>query len=394
MAARDIEPDTVLFTIPRRSIICVSTSRLVAELPHVFAQDETVGDDDDDRTQDPWSMLILVMLYEYLQGDQSPWRPYFDVLPTEFDTPMYWTQPELKELQASSVVPRIGRDQVSKMITDKILPVIRAHEHVFFPAGRQILDNEALAALAHRLGSTIMAYAFDLDKDEDDQAGQDEEDGWVEDRDGRIMMGMVPMADILNADAEFNAHIDHGEDALTATALRPIQAGEEILNYYGPLPNGELLRRYGYVSEKHARYDIVELPWELVGGRIRESLKIDQAAWDTLVGDCPKGFGRIMPMAFSVTNPGRGRGSKLTSTPRHRHLTRRISRTASSSSGRAKIQTRREGYMIRRPLPAFPRNSQSRSKCSSRRPGKSSRRRGWMTRASARRYPSRALSRR
>lgn len=48
------------------------------------------------------------------------------------------------------------------------------------------------------------------------------------------------------------------------TALRPIKAGEEILNYYGPHPNSELLRRYGYVSDKHSRYDVVEIPWEAV----------------------------------------------------------------------------------------------------------------------------------
>lgn len=48
------------------------------------------------------------------------------------------------------------------------------------------------------------------------------------------------------------------------TSLRPIRAGEEILNYYGPLPNCDLLRRYGYTSAKHSRYDVVELPWDLI----------------------------------------------------------------------------------------------------------------------------------
>jgi N-lysine methyltransferase SETD6 len=77
-------------------------------------------------------------------------------------------------------------------------------------------------------------------------------------------MGMVPMADVLNADAEFNAHLSHGEDTLTMTTLRDIKAGEEVLNYYGPLPNGELLRRYGYTSSRHTRYDVVEISWNLV----------------------------------------------------------------------------------------------------------------------------------
>lgn len=55
-------------------------------------------------------------------------------------------------------------------------------------------------------------------------------------------------------------HVNHEEDYLTVVTLRDIRAGEEILNYYGPLPNSELLRRYGYVSDKHTRYDVCEIP--------------------------------------------------------------------------------------------------------------------------------------
>jgi SET domain-containing protein 6 len=52
------------------------------------------------------------------------------------------------------------------------------------------------------MGSTIMSYAFDLDNEE--EQSDDEEEGWIEDREGQTLLGMVPMADILNANAEFN----------------------------------------------------------------------------------------------------------------------------------------------------------------------------------------------
>ena len=51
-------------------------------------------------------------------------------------------------------------------------------------------------------------------------------------------------------------------------------AGEEILNYYGPHPNSELLRRYGYVTEKHSRYDVVEIPWSVVEGAVTSRLQL------------------------------------------------------------------------------------------------------------------------
>lgn len=268
VAKADLEANTILFTIPRDAIICPATSLLKAQLPDLFKLEDDASEPSDDEdaatgSQDSWTLLILVMIYEHLRGDASRWKPYLDVLPSEFDTPMFWTDAELSELQASALVSKVGRHEADEMIRTKIVPVIRAHEDVFFPAGTSKMDDAQLLALAHRMGSAIMAYAFDLEKDDENEA-EDEDDGWVEDREGKAMLGMVPMADMLNADAEFNAHINHGQDALTATTLRAIRAGEEILNYYGPLSSGELLRRYGYVTPKHSRYDVVELPWRLL----------------------------------------------------------------------------------------------------------------------------------
>jgi SET domain-containing protein 6 len=42
-------------------------------------------------------------------------------------------------------------------------------------------------------------------------------------------------------------------------AIKPIQQGEEIFNDYGEIPRADLLRRYGYVTENYAQYDVVEL---------------------------------------------------------------------------------------------------------------------------------------
>ena len=213
MATADIPADTVLFTIPRKAIISVESSELSKKIPEIFEDSTTALEDADNEadeeggetsvTPDSWVSLILVMIYEYLQGDQSPWKPYLNVLPKEFDTLMFWSEKELAELQASAITSKIGRDDAENMFRAKILPVIHSNANAFYPEGTERLDEDQLMALCHCMGSTIMAYAFDLENDEDkpDPEGDDE---WVEDREGKIMMGMVPMADILNADAEFN----------------------------------------------------------------------------------------------------------------------------------------------------------------------------------------------
>ncbi|KAF5013437.1 hypothetical protein FDECE_549 [Fusarium decemcellulare] len=283
IAFQDIPAETTLFTIPRRGIINTETSELPKKLPDVFDLDKPVDDDEDENAAprlDSWSSLILVMMYEHLQGEKSPWKPYFDVLPSTFDTPMFWSDGELNQLQASHMRHKIGKADAENMFRKTLLPIIRNNAALF---GAENQSDEALIGIAHRMGSTIMAYAFDLENDEDEE--EDEADGWVEDREGKSMMGMVPMADILNADAEFNAHVNHEEESLTVTSLRLIKAGEEILNYYGPHPNSELLRRYGYVTERHSRYDVVEIPWEVVesvmvanfgiSGQVLEKLRND-----------------------------------------------------------------------------------------------------------------------
>ncbi|KAI0007353.1 SET domain-containing protein [Xylariaceae sp. FL0662B] len=289
VATTNIPEDAVLLTIPRVAIINTDTSDLPKRIPEVFATTglddvDNEADEDGDETSGPpdnWVSLILVMIYEYLQGDRSRWKPYFDVLPGDFDTLMWWSEQELDELQASSVVSKVGKEEADNMFRAKILPVINQHADIFYPEGSARLSEDQLMVLAHRMGSTIMAYAFDLENDDEEEP--ESEDEWVEDKEGKLMLGMVPMADILNADAEFNAYVNHGEESLTVTTLRPIQAGEEVLNYYGPLDNGELLRRYGYVTSRHARYDVVEISWASVLSVLKDSLKLDEQKWGKAV---------------------------------------------------------------------------------------------------------------
>lgn len=278
MATKDIPLDCTLFTIPRSAIINVETSELPKKLPKIFEAAFEEGDEDEDSEPlDPWESLILVMVYEHLQGSASRWKPYLDVLPTTFDTPMFWSEAELEELKGTVLTQdKIGKQASDDKLRAHIVPIVQQNPSVFYPAGSDQLSEEQLLELAHRMGSTIMAYAFDLDNKEDDS--EEEEDGWVVDKDAQIMLGMVPMADILNANADFNvspvlkrfqqyafantfkAHVNHG-DCLEINSLRSnIHAGTEILNYYGAMPSSEVLRRYGYITPEYHRYDEVVIP--------------------------------------------------------------------------------------------------------------------------------------
>ena len=157
----------------------------------------------------PWASLILVMLYEYFNGDASNWAAYFSVLPADFNTLMYWTEDELAELQASAVVNKIGKESANEMFLEQLLPVIKEIAPIFFagderaPQRAEELRDERNLALMHRMGSLIMAYAFDIEPTVS-KKDVDEEGYASEDEDAALPKGMVPLADMLNADADRN----------------------------------------------------------------------------------------------------------------------------------------------------------------------------------------------
>ena len=43
------------------------------------------------NSESGWSELLICMMHEY-NAQESPWKPYFDVLPAAIDLPMFWTE--------------------------------------------------------------------------------------------------------------------------------------------------------------------------------------------------------------------------------------------------------------------------------------------------------------
>ncbi|KAF2474185.1 SET domain-containing protein RMS1 [Lindgomyces ingoldianus] len=250
VALQDVQEEEFLFRIPRSLILSVENSDLPSKIPSAFAD------------LDPWLSLILVMLYELEKGKESKWHAYFDILPKEFNTLMFWEPDELAQLQASAVVGKIGKEEADKGFEERLLPIIAEYKEVL---GIDFPDNEANKAVMlkqmHKLASTIMAYAFDIEPT-DARKEVDEEGYMSEEEDEALPKGMVPLADMLNADADRNnARLFYEENSLSMKALKSIKAGEEIFNDYGPLPRSDLLRRYGYITDNYAKYDVAEIPF-------------------------------------------------------------------------------------------------------------------------------------
>jgi SET domain-containing protein 6 len=214
------------------------------------------------------------MIYEYLQGASSRWKPYLDVLPEDFDTLMFWSESELQGLEGSAVVDKVGRDGADATFSEQLIPIIAQHADVFRTGSR---SNDALLALCHRMGSTIMSYAFDLEKPDTDGPPKNDEE-WEEEDDAALPKGMIPLADMLNADADCNnAKLFYEDNKVVMKTVKAVRAGEELYNDFGPLPRADLLRRYGYVTENYAQYDVVEVSADMIRAAAIRQFRLSEA---------------------------------------------------------------------------------------------------------------------
>ena len=158
---------------------------------------------------DPWIMLIIVLMHERSKATESFWNQYLDVLPIaspSFQPLMLWPQESLDELQASPVTGRIGKHEAEETFNSALLPILKENKSVLHP--KLFPENEAyiretLLPLFHGAGSVIMAYAFDIEKNPSTRE-QDEEGFVSDDEDALLPKGLIPMADMLNADADKN----------------------------------------------------------------------------------------------------------------------------------------------------------------------------------------------
>ncbi|CAB4386106.1 uncharacterized protein OCT59_022493 [Rhizophagus irregularis] len=259
----DIEPFEVLFNIPHSIVLSEKTSSLK----------DLISSSEFEMLSkiNSWFPLILCMMYES-QKENSLWKPYFDILPREFDTPMFWNEDDLSELEGTGVIDKIGKADAEKQFNDHFLPIIQSNSSIFD-------SNIHNLELFHCMGSLVMANAFqdkirnknieeNQDKNEEDEEDEENED----EEDEKEEITMMPMADMLNHKTGFNnARLFRDKGLLEMTAIKKIKKGEQIYNTYGELCSADLLRKYGFVDENNM-YDIVELNGQFVV----DTLSIDE----------------------------------------------------------------------------------------------------------------------
>lgn len=237
IAVDDISKEEVLFTIPRDSVLAFEDDVEFVKAAEEFGLDA-------------WPALIAYML---LKQGSVEWKPYFDILPDTFTTPMFWETEDIEsKLKGSDVIDKIGKDSAENMYRERILPFVERYSDKF---GYDKADTSIEAF--HRMGSLIMSYSFDI-ANPDATGDEDEELPAVK--------AMIPPADVLNAHSRLcNAHLETDDDgSLQMVATENISKGNQVYNTYGAVPNCDLLRCYGYVEIGGTEYDLVEIDASMV----------------------------------------------------------------------------------------------------------------------------------
>jgi N-lysine methyltransferase SETD6 len=205
--------------------------------------------------------LTTLMMSE-AKGEDSMWSPYLAILPSKLDSLVFWSLSELAELQSSVVLNKIGKADAEALFHQKVETLGLANFTI---------------ELFHQMASTIMAYAFDI-PEEDPRSDLESEKGedLVDDEDETTILTMIPLADMLNADAERNnARLVWDNEDLEMRSIKKIKEGEEIFNDYGLLPRSDLLRRYGYITDNYTTYDVTELSTKSIISAFQTGLVLD-----------------------------------------------------------------------------------------------------------------------
>ncbi|EJF65011.1 SET domain-containing protein [Dichomitus squalens LYAD-421 SS1] len=311
IALKDIPEDYTIFSLSRDLTLSTRTSTLPTLMDKGWKEH---------GLHEGWVGLILCMMWEESRGPESKWSGYLAALPEKFDTPMFWPEDDLKELQGTAVVDKIGRADAERDYHEKLIPAVKSRPDLF-PEDK--LERYFSLERYHVNGSRILSRSFHVERwkgghTEDQGVEDDEADGngmdvdpqeppvdteqggdateqveevqlegdeelGDEDQEDPADVAMVPMADMLNARFESeNAKLFYEERELKMVTTKPVEAGEQIWNTYGDPPNSDLLRRYGHVDVVPLRpplsgmgnpRDIVEVRADLIVSAVSKKVE-------------------------------------------------------------------------------------------------------------------------
>ena len=93
---KDFEEDSLVVSVPNNAVLSADYAEHNKVLKSILDNDEMI------RAMDNVG-LVIILAFEILSGDESQWKPYLDLLPTSYTTPIFYNIEQLQTLKPSGV---------------------------------------------------------------------------------------------------------------------------------------------------------------------------------------------------------------------------------------------------------------------------------------------------
>ncbi|KAK4886511.1 hypothetical protein RN001_002782 [Aquatica leii] len=222
MAERDIKQSSLIITVPKKLMITIDIAKK-SELRRLIEKDPLLSN----MSNVTLAMFLLLEKFK----ENSFWKPYIDILPTEYSTVLYFNLEDLQELQVSPTL-----ESALKQIKN----IARQYAYFF----KLIWNSDDSASHMMRKNFTFNKYRWAVSTVMTRQNTIPTDDGT------KLISALIPLWDLCNhtngnISTDYNPNFNRSE----CLALRDFKAGEQIFIFYGPRSNAELFIHNGFVCE-------------------------------------------------------------------------------------------------------------------------------------------------
>ncbi|KAJ8901356.1 hypothetical protein NDN08_007202 [Rhodosorus marinus] len=234
VAERDIREGEKLIYVPRQLMITADIALKNADMAHLFQTDILLR-----RIES--LALSMCVLRERLLGSQSKFAPYLDIIPQEFSTPLWFSPDEVVALKGSPVL-------------DKVTNRVRGHARQYCHLYNVVKSGAVPSIPPTQFTFELFRWAVSVVMTRQNM---------VPTSTGGESLALIPLWDMINhSQGEYTTQYDLARDQVEFFAMTNTPRDKQILMFYGPRPNSELLLHAGFVHRENL-HDALEVRIEV-----------------------------------------------------------------------------------------------------------------------------------
>ncbi|XP_048829750.1 actin-histidine N-methyltransferase [Brienomyrus brachyistius] len=224
-ATRDIKAEELFLWIPRKMLLTVESAKN-SVLGSLYSQDRIL--------QAMGNVTLALHLLCERANPSSFWLPYIKSLPSEYDTPLYYEEEEVRCLQATQAIQDVFSQYKNT-----------TRQYAYFY--KVIQTHPAASKLPFKESFTFDDYRWAVSSVMTRQNQIPTEDG------SRVTLALIPLWDMCN---HTNGLITTGynleDDRCECVALMDYKKDEQIYIFYGTRSNAEFVIHNGFFYEANA----------------------------------------------------------------------------------------------------------------------------------------------